>query len=326
MKLIFACLLFIFSYSAFCQSKDSLSGIDYFFTPSDSLSGSRISTVGAATSTVFFGMMVTLDQAWYVDFKRGPFHFYQDGDEWLQVDKVGHAWTSYHGARLGDAMLKWAGVEDSKARWYGAPLGFVFLTGIEVLDGFSEEWGFSPTDMIANTAGTGLFLGQDLLWNEQRIQFKYSIEPVDYLSHPEVQARIEDVYGTGIQKLLKDYNAQTYWLSVNPSDFLDEHSKFPQWLNASVGYSADGMLGGRLNSWCDDPDIKPEDCPFNQRIDFSDQVSRERQFFLSADIDLTKIETKSPALRTLFGTLNMIKIPAPALEISDGEIHLRPLR
>ena len=223
-------------------------------------------------------------------------------------------------------MLRWSGVENDKAAIYGAPFGFLFLTGVEVMDGFSEGWGFSGTDMLANTAGMGFFLGQEALWNEQRIQLKYSLEPVDYYNHPEVQARVEDVYGSGFQKLFKDYNAQTYWLSAAPADFLPEENKFPKWLALSVGYSADGMLGGRYNYWCDDEDIKPEDCPMNQRIDFSDEVSRQRQFYLSADVDLTKIETNSALLRTLFGTVNMIKIPAPAIEFSNDEIQFRPLR
>ena len=39
-----------------------------------------------------------------------------------------------------------------------------------------------------------------------------------------------------------------------------------------------------------------------------------RQFYLSVDLDLTKIKTNSKFLKTLFSTINFIKIPAPALE------------
>ena len=319
-------LIIFFCIPAFIIAQEKQSGVNQFLTHSDSLNTSRLKTVGIGTAAGFTGMMLYLDQIWYDQYDRSSFHFYKDGDEWLQVDKVGHAFTSYQGARWGKALLKWSGVEDKKAAVYGAPFGFLFLTGVEVMDGFSEGWGFSGSDMLANTAGVGLFLGQEALWQEQRIQLKYSLEPVDYFNHPEVEARVEDVYGTGFQKLFKDYNAQTYWLSATPYDFMAEDSKFPKWLAFSVGYSANGMLGGRFNYWCNDEDIKPEDCPVNQRIDFSNQVDRQRQFFLSADVDLTKIETNSALLKTLFGTFNMIKIPAPAVEFSGDEVHFRPLR
>jgi len=46
-----------------------------------------------------------------------------------------------------------------------------------------------------------------------------------------------------------------------------------------------------------------------------------RQFYISFDLDLTKIETKSKFLKTLFTAINFIKIPAPAIEFtSNGKI------
>ena len=48
-------------------------------------------------------------------------------------------------------------------------------------------------------------------------------------------------------------------------------------------------------------------------------VPRQRQYFLSLDLDLTKIETNKSFLKTLFGVINVIKIPAPALEYREGE-------
>ena len=42
------------------------------------------------------------------------------------------------------------------------------------MDGFSDHWGFSWGDYAANVLGTSLLIGQELAWNEQRIQLKYS--------------------------------------------------------------------------------------------------------------------------------------------------------
>jgi hypothetical protein len=49
------------------------------------------------------------------------------------------------------------------------------LLTVEVLDGFSSEWGASG-DIIANASGTALFVSQELLWKEQdhtKIFFSY---------------------------------------------------------------------------------------------------------------------------------------------------------
>ena len=63
--------------------------------------------------------------------------------------------TSYYGGKLGMDALNWAGVSKKNQLIYGAGIGFVFLSAVEILDGFSEEWGASTSDVIANAAGTG---------------------------------------------------------------------------------------------------------------------------------------------------------------------------
>ena len=44
--------------------------------------------------------------------------------------------------------------------------------------------------------------------------------------------------------------------------------------------------------------------------------NRSIQFYLSLDLDLTKIETKSHTLKTIFSIFNAIKIPFPTLEFT----------
>jgi len=41
--------------------------------------------------------------------------------------------------------------------------------------------------------------------------------------------------------ILKDYNGQTYWLSLNLKDITGV-SAMPEWLSVSGGYSATGMF------------------------------------------------------------------------------------
>jgi hypothetical protein len=199
-------------------------------------------------------------------------------------------------------MWKWAGLDRRKAAWLGSGVTMGYLTMVEVLDGFNEKWGFSLGDMAFNAAGTTLFLAQELGWREQRIGVKFSYFPMSY--DPSYAARADELFGkSDAERWLKDYNSQTYWLSVNLHSFFPE-SRLPKWLNLAVGHNARVMLGGRENVWTD---------ANGNTVDRSD-VQRYRRLLLSADIDLTKIPTRNRFLKSAFSFLNIIKIPAPALE------------
>ena len=267
-----------------------------FFTPSDTLNVKRRNAVIITESTLGGITLLGLNQLWYADYERSKFHTINDNSEWYQMDKLGHTFTAYHLGRFGAQTLNWAGVSKKNQLIYGGSLGFMFLTGVEVLDGFSEEWGFSWGDFAANAAGSGLFIGQELLWEEQRISLKYSFNRTRFASQNS------NKLGNGIlEEILKDYNGQTYWLSANLHSFFKE-SKLPKWLNVAVGYGIDGLLYGESNL---------------QQLNFPNQ-KRSRQFYLSLDVDLTKIETKSEFLKQVFNVFNVVKIPFPTLEINGN--------
>lgn len=50
---------------------------------------------------------------------------------------------------------------------------------------------------------------------------------------------------------------------------------------------------------------------------FLPEKERTRQFYLSLDVDLTKINTNSHFLKTLFSVFNSVKIPAPTIEFRE---------
>lgn len=274
------------------------SGLDGFLTPSDTLNTSRRNKVIFTEAAVATGALIGLNQLWYADYPRSNFHFINDNGEWLQMDKVGHMYSSYHLGRLGAEMLEWSGTTQKEQLIYGAGLGFAFLTAVEVLDGFSSEWGASSGDIIANASGTALYVSQELLWNEQRITPKFSFHTTQY-----AQYRPNVLGSSFVEQILKDYNGQTYWLSANLYSF-SKGSKIPKWLNLAIGYGADGMITGNSENSGLFPTLKTE---------------RMRRFYLSLDVDLTKIETKSHFLKTIFSVLNTLKIPAPTIEYSHRE-------
>lgn len=288
-SIIIYCGLFFFS----ILSIKGQTKVNAFLKPTDSLNTSRRNAVVITEATLGTVSLIALDQLWYSDFERSSFQTTNDSNEWLQMDKVGHVYSSYHLGRVGANMLNWAGVSKKDQLIYGATLGFTFLTAVEVLDGFSQEWGFSWSDMASNAIGTGLYVGQELLWNEQRITLKFS-----YNSSPYAELNPEKLGDGFYEELLKDYNGQTYWLSANINSFVKSNS-IPNWLNIAFGYGADGLLTGRGNN-----------------PDFPNQ-NRRRQYYLSLDVDLTRIKTNSRVLKTIFDVINVIKVPAPTFEVND---------
>jgi len=293
------CIVFFVTISTVAQSK-----FESFLTPSDTLNLPRRNAVIISESSTMGLSLLGLNQLWYADYPRSKFHTLNDADEWLQMDKVGHVFSSYQIGRAGANILNWSGVSKKNQLVYGSTLGFTFLTAVEVFDGFSEEWGFSWSDMAANAAGTGIYVGQELLWEEQRITLKYSFHQTKYAPQRP------DKLGEGfIEEMLKDYNGQTYWLSANVHSFFKE-SQIPKWLNVAIGYGADGMLTGKSET-------------VNNLI-ISHQ--RKRQFYLSLDVDLSRIETKSHVLKSIFEVFNVIKVPFPTLELDDrGVLKVHPV-
>jgi Predicted periplasmic lipoprotein (DUF2279) len=259
------------------------------------------------------GSLIILNNTWYKNYPRTSFHTFDDSKEWLQVDKVGHAWTAYNTGRLSAAMWKWTGLSDKKATLIGGLSGAGYLTVIEFLDGHSSQWGWSWSDIGANIFGSGLFIGQQLGWKEQRIQYKFSFHKNNY-GQPQLEQRADNLFGKSwYERMLKDYNAQSYWLSFNLKSFLPK-SNLPSWLNIAAGYGADGMFGGFENKWTDSSGD-------HNRSD----IRRVRQFYLAPDIDFTKIKTNKKWLRTAFQFLNAFKFPAPAVEVSGGKVKVHAI-
>ena len=155
-----------------CISSYAQLNINNFFKPSDTLNKSRRNAVIITEASLATLTLIGLNELWYNDFEPSSFHTIDDSNEWLQMDKLGHMLSSYYIGKLGADVLHWSGVSKKNQLVYGSALGFTFLTAVEIFDGYSKEWGFSWSDIAANVAGTGLYVGQELLWEEQRISLK----------------------------------------------------------------------------------------------------------------------------------------------------------
>jgi hypothetical protein len=279
--------------------------VNLFGFASDSLSlfKKRKLALGISSIALTSGSLIYLNQAWYQEYNTSKFHEFNDNDEWFQLDKCGHAFTTYQTGQLMMNAMDWAGYSKKSQLITGGLSGFAYMSVIEVMDGYSDGWGFSWGDMGANALGSGLAIAQKALWNEQRIQLKFSFYQSSYAKYRT------DLLGASFgSQILKDYNGQIYWLSINPSTFMKKDTKFPKWLNVAFGYGANGMIGARNN------DFLIQDSDGTIRT-----FNRYRQGYLSLDVDFTRIKTKSRFLKSVFTCINVIKIPFPNLEVSEGK-------
>lgn len=273
-----------------------------FFVKSDSLNIKRIIPVSIGIGGVWGGSMVGLSQIWYKNIDKSQFHYFNDCENWLQMDKFGHVYSNYKISMLSSDLLKWSGVNFKKAAFIGTGIGLSYQTTLELFDGYSSDWGFSWCDMSANALGAGIFLGQELLWREQHILMKFSYHPTEF-----AQLR-PTILGTNFQeRLLKDYNGQTYWFSFNPFLFVNNTS-FPKWVCFSFGYSVNQKLVGDAEFYID-PN-SPSSGVYNS----------QREWLLSMDIDFSRIEVKKEWLKTILKQFNYLKIPFPALILKNNQL------
>src|SRR5688572_7938174 len=94
----------------------------------------------AAQSVLYLGTVYGLSKSWYKN-PLTKFTFEDDTREWLQMDKMGHVYTSYQIARHTAALYKKTGISKKQMLIYGAISGIIFQTPIEILDGFSPDYG-----------------------------------------------------------------------------------------------------------------------------------------------------------------------------------------
>lgn len=258
----------------------------------------RLATALSLKTAIAAGSLCGLYYAWYMDYNMGKFHLFNDFKEWEGMDKCGHSFSSYYLSSILYKTSRWSGQNHGNSILYATLLPWTYLLGIEIFDGFSQGWGFSIPDITANTIGSLLFLTQQMVWNEQRFTLKYSYLPYQNYA----QYRPELLGRNFAEKILKDYNNMTFWLSCNLNSFI-KSPKFPNWLNICIGYGSNGMLGAKTNPQGDNyPDCL-----------------RYNQFYLSLDVDFTKIKTQSKFLKSLFSILNGIKVPFLTLEINNNK-------
>lgn len=271
------------------------------FEHSDSLNKKRLIGVTTGIGTIWTGSIIGLSQVWYKDIPKSKFHFFDDSKNWLQMDKMGHFYATYKINELTTSVIRWAGLEDKKALWIGTGASIGYQTTFELFDAYSQEWGFSWSDILANGLGSICYLGQELVWQEERVIPKFSFAPTPY-----AKERPSILGGSYSESLLKDYNGQTYWLSFSPGTFI-KNTSFPKWACISIGYSAHEKLVGDQGYYFSEAN--------------GNEYFEQREFLISLDVDFSRLPIKRKWLKVLVRQLNYLKVPFPALLIRDGKIQ-----
>ena len=227
--------------------------------------------------------------AWWSN-DRGPFHFQEDWPIELQVDKFGHFYGGYMMSYANREALLECGFSDDAAHNWGAALGLTYQLYVEVEDGFSTKWGFSPSDAYADIAGAGYFFMQKQFPVLQNFHEKWTYAPSAFLGKGNI---------AGQQRtFIDDYEGQSYWWTVDVWNLLSDNAKqhYPNWLQLAVGYSAkhDGS--------------KPSDVPDT------------REIFIGLDYNIMHIipKTGSPFVNWIVQTCDNLHFPAPAIQVNPN--------
>lgn len=262
------------------------------------LNRKKLRTLVISSGAGYLAGIAGLNYVWYKNTERQSFRFFNDNAEWKQMDKAGHFFSSFQLSALPARALKSCNLDERRSDLYGALTGFLLTLPVEVMDGFSDGYGASVGDAVADAAGPAFYLVQQLGWRETRIHPKLSFHRTHY---PPLRPELLGDNFAG--EVVKDYNGQTFWLSFD----VDKFTVFPRWLNLAAGYGAEDMVYARDGE--------------NRAAGYDPC----RQYYLAVDIDLTAVRTRSRAVRTLIYIANMVRFPAPALEFSRKRVKFHAL-
>lgn len=234
--------------------------------------------------------------AWWKD-KRGPFNIRDDWDYACQLDKIGHFYGGMITTKTVMECYYWTGLDRRTSLWIGAACGALWQTYVEVEDGFSKEWGFSPTDFLSDVLGAFYPVAQEYWDPLKAINLKLSYLPSSDLK-------------TGTWKrnrfvkkdtFIDDYQGQMFWLTFNVNYFLPDKYKnyWPEWLQIALGYG--------LSNWDGDEE-------------YMGRHVTDRELWLSFDYDLEKLPGDGELLRLLKKLFNQFHFPAPAVRLTPSPI------
>lgn len=271
------------------------------------LNTTRTIIVGSTIAALFTVQHIAQSQTIWAE-ESPRFKIQEDGAYGLYVDKIGHFSSAYTASYLfGEAMYS-IGMDKNDATLWGGAVGFIYLNYIEIMDGFGENFGFSPSDVILNSTGVGFYILQNYVPWFQNVTPKWSYYPSNW--HGDLKRDPHFFF-------VDDYSSQTFWLSFNVHNILPKNMKkyWPNWIDISFGYAARNMVT--------DP-VKAEE--YRERgiqgdfydWGFQSPAFGSPRFIVALDWNLMQLVPDSFPnwAKWSIQTLNNWKLPSPGIEFS----------
>lgn len=237
----------------------------------------------ASLTLVAYGAAYWLvfEKGWWDD-ERSHFHFENDFDYALNLDKFGHFAA---GVMLGESFYegyRWAGATEFQSYLFAGLSAMMTHIAIDVKDGYSPEWGFSVFDVLSGTLGGFYPMAERYIPIFKYIDLKWSywINTRAYYDQSE----------TGV--FTDDYVNQTFWASFKPYRLLPAAARqyYPSWLAIAAGLSIDEKV-------------------------FTKEPHPSREVYIALDYDLEAFRPQSRMARTIVKYLNYFKLPAPTIQV-----------
>jgi hypothetical protein len=245
---------------------------------------------GIGAGIIGSGVVVHIYQAnaWWKS-KRTNFHFQNDWDYALWIDKVGHMYGTMiigHGIASG---FEAANLDPERSIIYGSTAALMYQLFVEIEDGFGPEWGFSIGDATSDLLGAIYPIGQYYFPYLKNFQLKFSYYPR--------QLQEKGIIAGQKHIIIDDYEGQKFWLSVRMKEVLPNSISqyWPGFLNLALGMGVTGLDG---------------------------KGGGQRNFYLALDFDTEWIPLFGPGWQFVKNTFNFFHFPLPGIRITNNVVLL----
>jgi|GEM_PF-433761 len=251
----------------------------------------RLFLVTAITSASVATVHHYQSKAWW-QATRTKFHFQNDWEYALWIDKLGHWWGATAIHHLFSSALRWSNFSDVSSMWLSSFMALTYQLYIETYDGYARDWGFSPGDALFDFGGAFYPLLQYYYPPLKNVNLKLSYYPSKRLLKKDPN---DELYKNKF--VIDDYEGQSFYLSFKVNNILPDNLEklWPDFLCLAIGYE--------MRNW-------------------NGYAVADKNYFLTLDYDFEQVPLYGQFWQFLKNTFNLIHFPAPGIRFSNGKISL----
>ena len=251
----------------------------------------RLFLVTAITSASVATVHHYQSKAWW-QATRTKFHFQNDWEYALWIDKLGHWWGATAIHHLFSSALRWSNFSDVSSMWLSSFMALTYQLYIETYDGYARDWGFSPGDALFDFGGAFYPLLQYYYPPLKNVNLKLSYYPSKRLLKKDPN---DELYKNKF--VIDDYEGQSFYLSFKINNILPDNLEklWPDFLCLAIGYE--------MRNW-------------------NGYAVADKNYFLTLDYDFEQVPLYGQFWQFLKNTFNLIHFPAPGIRFSNGKISL----